>query len=73
MWVNGWYYCQMIFASSDLGLQIDYGPDEPGLILQCYEKGAWRDYKADGCLVFGPFEVELLQPDWYWLRMHRSK
>ena len=34
----------MIFASSDLGIQVDYGP----MTLQRYENGAWCDYRADG-------------------------
>ena len=28
--------------------EIDFGPDEPGAVLQRKEKGGWHDYLVDG-------------------------
>jgi len=47
---------------------IDFGPAQPGAILQRKEKGHWQDYLVDGELVTNPFDVESLPPGWYRLR-----
>jgi hypothetical protein len=58
----------MILSSSDLVIEIDFGDDEPGAILQRKEKGSWRDYLIDGEPVVNPFNVETLPPGWHRLR-----
>jgi hypothetical protein len=34
----------MLYSAGDLGVEIDFGPDQPGAILQRKDKGCWRDY-----------------------------
>ena len=34
----------MIYSSGDLGIEIDFDPDEPGWILHRKEIGYWHDY-----------------------------
>ena len=55
----------MIYPAADLGIEIDFGPDQPGAILQRKEKGHWRDYLVDGKPVTNPFDVESLPPGIY--------
>ena len=38
----------MICSAGHLGIEIDLGPDTPGMILQRREPDGWRDYRADG-------------------------
>jgi hypothetical protein len=57
----------MIFASTSLGIQIDYGPNEPGMILQRQERAGWTDYLVEGRPVVSPFNVESLPSGRYWL------
>jgi hypothetical protein len=52
----------MILSAGDLGIEIDFGPDQPGAILQRKDKGHWRDYLVDGEPVVNPFDVETLPP-----------
>ncbi len=58
----------MIWSTGDLGIEIDFGRNQPGTILQRKEKGYWHDYLVDGELVVNPFDVETLVPGWYRLR-----
>jgi hypothetical protein len=58
----------MIYSLGELGIEIDFGPDKLGAILQRKEKGYWRDYLIDGELVTNPFDVESLPHGWYRLR-----
>ena len=58
----------MILSAVDLVIEIDYGPDQPGAILQRKEKGHWHDYLVDGAPVVNPFNVETLPPGFYRLR-----
>ena len=58
----------MIWSAGDLGIEIDFGPDKPGAILQRKEKGDYRDYLVAGEPVANPFDVEALVPGWYRLR-----
>ncbi len=62
----------MIYPAGDLGVEIDFGPDEPGAILQRKEKSVWRDYQVDGHPVKNPFNVETLPPGSYRLRPSQS-
>jgi hypothetical protein len=55
----------MIYSEGDLGVQIDLGPDKPGMVIQRKDKGYWRDYLIDGEPVVNPFDVETLPPGWY--------
>jgi hypothetical protein len=55
----------MIYSAGDLGIEIDFGSDKPGAILQRKDKGHWRDYLADGKPVENPFDVESLPPGFY--------
>ena len=38
----------MILSAGDLALEIDFGRNLPGAILQRKEKGEWQDYLIDG-------------------------
>ena len=51
----------MIYSAGDLGVQIDLGPDKPGMVIQRKEKGHWCDYLVDGEPVVNPFDVEMLR------------
>ena len=62
----------MIYSAGDLGVEIDFGPDEPGAILQRKDKGVWLDYQVDGQLVTNPFDVETLPPGSYRLQSSNS-
>jgi hypothetical protein len=55
----------MILSAVDLGIEIDFGPDQPGAILQRKEKGHWNDYLVDGRAVTNPFDVEKLPHGFY--------
>ena len=59
----------MIYSAGDLGVEIDFGNDQPGAILQRKEKGHWHDYLVDGKPVVNPFNVETLPPGFYRLRV----
>jgi hypothetical protein len=59
----------MIYSAVDLCIEIDFGNNEPGAILQCKDKGHWRDYLVDGEPVTNPFNVETLPPGRYRLRV----
>ena len=58
----------MIYSAADLGIEIDFGSDNPGAILQRKEKGHWHDHLVDGKPVVNPFDVETLVPGFYRLR-----
>jgi hypothetical protein len=55
----------MIYSAGDLGIEIDFGPNQPGAILQRKDRGHWRDYLVDGELVVNPFDVEALPAGFY--------
>ena len=55
----------MIWSAGDIGVEIDFGPDEPGAVLQRKEKGYWHDYLVDGVPVTNPLDVETLPPGRY--------
>jgi len=57
-----------MYQAGDLGMEIDFGSNEPGAILQFREKGYWRDYLVDGEPVVNSFDEKSLPPGWYWLR-----
>ena len=59
----------MIWSAGDLGIEIDFGNDKPGAILQRKEKDGYHDYLVDGKPVVNPFDVESLPPGWYRLRV----
>jgi hypothetical protein len=54
----------MITTSTSPFLYIDWGEDEPGMILQRWE-GAWVDYKMDGKVVKSPVDIDALPPGRY--------
>jgi hypothetical protein len=58
----------MIYSAVDLCIEIDFGSNEPGTILQREDRGYWRDYRVDRKLVVNPFDVEALPPGRYRLR-----
>jgi hypothetical protein len=58
----------MIYSLGDLGIEIDFGRDKPGSILQRKEKDHWKDYLTDGKPVINPIDVNTLPPGWYRLR-----
>ena len=55
----------MILSAGDLGIEIDFGPDQPGAILQHKERDGYHDYLVDGKPVVNPFDVEILVPGFY--------
>ena len=55
----------MIYSADDLGVEIDFGSDQSGAVLQRKEKGSWHDYLVDGKPVVNPFDVETLPPGIY--------
>ena len=59
----------MILSAIDLVIEIDFGNDMPGAILQRKEKGYWHDYMVDGKPVVNPFDVEALPAGFYRLRV----
>ena len=58
----------MIWSAGDLSIEIDFGSDQPGAILQRKDKGYWHDYLVKGEPVVKPFNVEMLVSGWYQLR-----
>jgi hypothetical protein len=54
----------MITTSTSPFLYIDWGDDEPGMILQRLDR-EWVDYKVDGKLVTSPIDIETLPPGKY--------
>ena len=64
----GWHNKIMMYSAGDLGIEIDYGRNQPGAILQRKEQGRWKDYLANGKPVVIPFDVEMLPPGRYCLR-----
>jgi hypothetical protein len=58
----------MILSAGDLALEIDFGRNQPGAIVQRKVKGDWQDYLIDGKAVINPVDVEVLPPGWYRLR-----
>ena len=55
----------MIWSAGDLGIEIDFGNNKTGAILQRKVNGYWQDYLVDGELVINPFDVESLPPGFY--------
>jgi hypothetical protein len=55
----------MIWSAGDLGVEIDFGPDQPSAILQRKQKDHWHDYLVKGEPVVKPFDVETLPPGFY--------
>ena len=60
----------MIYSAGDLGVQIDYGNDEPGAVLQRAtitfpHASGWQDYIVDGKPVAAPVDIETLPPGEY--------
>jgi len=51
-----------------LGIELDFGPDKPGAVLQREHIDSWRDYLVDGAPVVNPFNVEVLPPGFYRLK-----
>ena len=46
--LDQWHNKLMIYSAVDLGVKIDFGPDQPGAVLQRKEKGYWHDCLVDG-------------------------
>jgi hypothetical protein len=59
----------MLYLLGDKGVEIDFGRNEPGAILQRKEKGHWNEYLVDAEPVTKPFNVESLPPGFYRLRV----
>jgi hypothetical protein len=59
----------MIYSAVDLGIEIDFGSNEPGAILQREDRGYWHDYLIERKPVTNPFDVETLPPGRYRLRV----
>ena len=68
--LDQWHNRPMIYSAGDLGVEIDFGPNQPGgAIRQRKEKDHWHDYLVDGEPVVNPFNVETLPPGRYRLRV----
>jgi hypothetical protein len=55
----------VVYSAGDLGLQIDFGPDEHGAVPQLKHIDGWKDHLVDGEPVVNPFDVESLPPEYY--------
>ena len=55
----------VIYSAGELGIEIDFGNDQPGAILQRKEENGYQDYLVDGEPVTNPFDVETLPPGFY--------
>ena len=55
----------MIYSAADLGIEIEFGPDQPGAILQRKHENGWTVYLVDGEPVINSFDVESLPPGFY--------
>ncbi|MGI9290087.1 MAG: hypothetical protein ACR2QG_02280 [Gammaproteobacteria bacterium] len=55
----------MIHSIVEIGVEIDFGSNVSGAILQRRESDVWYDYLVDGALVVNPFDVEKLPPGYY--------
>jgi hypothetical protein len=53
----------MITASTSPFLYIDWGEDEPSMILQRWDGKDWVNYKVDGKVVKSPVDIDALLPD----------
>jgi len=51
-----------------MGLQIDFGRNEPGDVPQRWNGEGWQDYRQHRKLVTHPFDYETLPPGRYRLR-----
>jgi hypothetical protein len=58
----------MILSAGDLALEIDFGRNQPGAILQRKERDGYQDYLIDGKSVTNPFDVDSSPPGSYRLR-----
>ena len=50
----------MITTSTSPFLYIDWGEDEPGMILQRRDGNEWVNYKVDGKVVKSPVDIDEL-------------
>jgi len=58
----------MILSAGDLALEVDFGLNQPGAILQRKEKEGYQGYLIDEKPVTNPIDVNTLPPGWYRLR-----
>jgi len=49
----------MIYSAGYLGLEIDFGSDQPGAILQRQEIDGWKDFQLDGEPVISPIDINI--------------
>jgi len=61
-------YLMVMLSAGDLGLELDFGRNEPGDILQRWERDSWRSFKMNGKLVRSPFDYQTLPPGRYRLQ-----
>jgi hypothetical protein len=55
----------MIVAGTYPPVQIDFGNDEPDMILQRWDRNDWVNYKMDGKVVKSPVDTDALPPGRY--------
>ncbi len=55
----------MNYSVIESGVEIDFGCNAPGSVLQRKESDIWYDYLIDGVLVVNPLDVEKLPPGRY--------
>jgi hypothetical protein len=61
----------MIVAGTSPPISIDFGKDEPGMILQCWEGKDWVSYTVDGETVKSPVDIDSLPFAVYWLKTNQ--
>ena len=62
----------MIYSACDLGIEIDFGNDEPGDVLQRWDGEDYRDFMLGWKPVTSPFDYNILPPGRYLLRPKQS-
>ena len=55
----------MISAGTSPPIWIDYGKDEPGMVLQRLVKRVWVDYEVGDEVVKSPVDIDKLPPGRY--------
>jgi hypothetical protein len=74
---GGFFLCHdlgmVTLSAGDLGLQNDFGRNDPSDILQRWDGEGWQDYKQDGKTVRNPFDFKTLPPGRSRLRSGKPK
>jgi hypothetical protein len=58
----------MMCSAGDLGIEIDFGRNQPGAILQRKKSDGYQDHLIDGKPVVNPVDINTLLPGRYRIR-----